>query len=166
MAIILVGGPHYSNFFQERDRVDTVLEGVERMRVSQIEFTSTEAALAYLRESRPTDSEETRRHRIEHNMRPLSGGGLAFKYDKVRVAQGLTHMADNLRVYAERVTCPVAIIRGSHSTHLTPEEVERIAAFWKDARIIEVEGDYALEMENPQGLAQAILDFARVAVLV
>lgn len=163
-AIILVGGPHYSNFFQERDRVSAVLEGAEQMRTSQTEFPTREAALAYLRQFRPTDSEETRRHRLAHNASPLPGGGLAFKYDKVRVAQGLAHMADDLGDYARKVPCPVAIFRGSHSTHLTREEAERIALFWKDARIIEVEGDYGLEMENPSGLAQAILGFAPLAV--
>ena len=164
-AIILVGGPHYSNFFQERDRVNAVLEGAERMRTSRTEFPSATDALAYLREFRPNDSEEARRHRVEHNTRPLPGGGLAFKYDSLRVAQGLAHMADNLRIYAERATCPVVIIRGSQSSHLTKEEAERLAAIWRDARIIEVQGDYALEMENPKGLAQAILDFTAVATL-
>ena len=80
------------------------------------------------------------------------------------MAQGLTHIADNLRSYAEKVTCPVAIIRGSRSTHLTREEAERIRSFWKNACIIEVDGDYTLEMENPRGLAHAIQEFTRVAV--
>ena len=158
-AIILVGGPHYSNFFQERDRVNAVLDGAELMRVSQTDFSSQEAALAHLREYRPNDSEEARWHRIEHNTMPLPSGGLAFKYDKVRVAQGLTHMADNLGAHAKSVTCPVAIIRGAQSTHLTREEAEDIVAFWKNARIIEVDGNYALELENPRDLAQAILGF-------
>ena len=165
MAVGLVGGPHYSNFFQERDRVNEVLEGAERMRVSQTEFPSVGAALAYLRESRAADSEEARLHRVEHNTRSLPGGGVAFKYDSLRVAQGLTHIANDLRAHAGKVTCPVAIIRGSHSTHLSRDDAERIAAFWKDARIIEVEGDYSLEMENPQGLAKAILDLTRAAAL-
>ena len=163
-AIILVGGPHYANFFQERDRVTTVLQGAYGMLSSQTEFPATEAALSYLREFRPTDSDEARRHRVAHNMTSLADGGLAFKYDNVRVAQGLTHIADNLRSYAEKVTCPVAIIRGSRSTHLSREEAERITPFWKNARIIEVDGDYALEIENPQGLADAIQEFTRVAV--
>ena len=163
-AILLVGGPHYANFFQERDRVDGVLQGVHQMLVSQTEFPSSEAALSYLRNFRPNDSEETRRHRMTHNMKSLPGGGLAFKYDKVRVAQGLTHIANNLSNYPAKVACPVAIVRGSVSTHLTRQEAERIASFWKDARIFDVDGDYALELENPQGLAKVILDFARVAV--
>ena len=164
-AIILVGGPHYSNFFQERHRVNAVLEGAERMRVSQSEFPDKEAALAYLRTFRPNDSEEARGNRVGHNTRSLPGGGLAFKYDKVRVAQGLAHMADNLSPYAERVACPVAILRGTHSTHLTRDEAERIAPFWGDSRIIEVEGDYALQLENPSGLGQAIQAFTLEAAL-
>ena len=164
-AILLVGGPHYANFFQERDRVDGVLQGVHQMLVSQEEFPNSEAALSYLQDFRPNDSDEIRNHRIQHNMKPLPDGGLAFKYDKVRVAQGLTHIANNLRNYPGKVTCPVAIVRGSRSTHLTSGEAERIASFWKDARIFEVDGDYALELENPQGLAEVILDFTRVAAL-
>ena len=163
LAIILVGGPHYTNFFQERDRVNAVLEGSQQMRISQTEFPNEEAALAYLRQSRPGDSDEVQRHRVQHNMKPISGGRLAFKYDNVRVAQGLNHIADNLSHYAARVSCPVALMPGSRSSHLASEEAHRIAAFWKDARVIEVEGDYALELENPNGLAQAILDFSRVA---
>ena len=89
---------------------------------------------------------------------------MAFKYDIGRVAQGLTHMADNLGVYARSVTCPVAVVRGSRSSHLTREEAERIAAFWRDCRIVEVDGDYALEVENPHGLGQAILEFTRVHI--
>ena len=162
-AIILVGGPHYSNFFQERDRVNAVLEGTERMRASRTEFGSREEALDFLRSFRPNDSEEAWSHRIEHNTAPLPGGGLAFKYDQLRVAQGLTHMADDLRPYAETVTCPVAILRGSNSTQLTREEAERISVFWGDARVTEVEGEYALELENPEGLAEAILDFTKVS---
>ncbi len=165
-AIILVGGPHYPNFFQERDRVNEVLEGAERMRVSQTEFPSAEAALDSLRQARSTDSEETMRHRVEHNTRSLPGGGVAFKYDKVRVAHGLTHIADDLRTYAKRATCAVGILRGSRDIHLSMEEAERIAHFWKDARISEVDAAYNLEMENPGGLAQAILDFTRASVSV
>ena len=165
-AIVLVGGPHYANFFQERDRVNEVLQGAFGTLESQTEFPTAKAALSYLREYRPTDSDEMRQHRITHNTKSLPNGGVAFKYDKVRVAQGLTHIANDLQNYAKTTSCPVAIVRGSRSTHLTQKEAERIAAFWKDARIFEVDGDYTLEMENPQGLAKVILDFIQAAVPV
>jgi pimeloyl-ACP methyl ester carboxylesterase len=67
-------------------------------------------------------------------------------------------MADNLRPYAERVRCPVAIIRGSSGAELTLSQAESMARFWPNARIVDVEGDYALQMENPAGLARALTD--------
>jgi len=89
---------------------------------------------------------------------------VAVKYDKVRVALGLAHMADDLRKYAARATCPVAILRGSHSSELTIAQAKEIAGCWKSAVVIDVEGDYALQMENPAGLAQALSSFADQAV--
>ncbi len=165
-AIVLVGGPHYSNFFQERDRVAAVLDGAQAMRASRTEFPSAEAAAEYLRSFRAADSEESRSDRLRHNTRPLPGGGVAFKYDNIRVAQGLTHLAEDLSPYAAKVTCPVAIVRGATSTHLTRVEAERVAPLWRDSRIIEVDGDYGLQMENPGGLASAILEFVGAAVAV
>ena len=159
----LVGGPHTSNFFPTRDEVVKVLNASHRMLESQTEFPSRDAALAYLRTARARDQEPSLRHRLEHNF-IAAGSGVAVKYDKVRVALGLAHMADDLRKYAARATCPVAILRGSHSSELTIAQAKEIAACWKNAVVIDVEGDYALQMENPAGLAQALSRFAAQAV--
>jgi pimeloyl-ACP methyl ester carboxylesterase len=158
-ALALVGGPHPSNFFPTRQAAINVLGAAQRMLVSPTEFPSREAALEYLRTSRPRDREPALRHRLEHNLIP-SDNGLAVKYDSVRVALGLAHMADDLRKYAAKATCPVAIVRGSKSSELTLDEAKAIAGCWKNAVVIEVDGDYALQMENPVGLAQALLSFA------
>jgi len=160
----LVGGPHTSNFFPTREEVIKVLGSSHRMLESQTEFPSREAALAYLRTARPRDQEKVLRHRLEHNFVP-AGTGVAAKYDKVRVALGLAHMADDLRKYAAQATCPVAILRGSQSSELTIEQAKEIAGCWKNAVVIDVEGDYALQMENPAGLAQALAGFAAQAVI-
>src|SRR2546425_765260 len=134
---------------------------------SVISSTSTrstrEATLEYLRSARPRDGQESLRHRLDHNFVP-AGDGVAVKYDSVRVALGLAHMADDLRKYAARATCPVAILRGTRSSELTPEQAKEIAGCWKNAVVIDVEGDYALQMENPAGLAQALSSFADQAV--
>ena len=159
----LVGGPHVSNFYPTREEVIKVLGSAHRMLESQTEFPSREAALAYLRTARPRDQESSLDHRLEHNF-VAAGSGVAAKYDKVRVALGLAHMADDLRKYAARATCPVAILRGSHSSELTIAQAKEIAACWKHAVVIDVEGDYALQMENPVGLAQALSRFAAQAV--
>ena len=157
-ALGLVGGPHASNFFPTREATVSVLNSAHRMLESTTEFPSREAALAALRSTRPRDREEARRHRVEHNMAPTPKG-VAYKYDKVRVAIGLAHMADDLRKYAAKTTCPVAILRGSSGAELSAELAKEIAACWTRAVVIDVEGDYALQMENPAGLAQALSDF-------
>jgi 2-(acetamidomethylene)succinate hydrolase len=164
IALGLVGGPHLSNLFPTTDAVKGVLASSQRTLAAPTEFPSREAALELLRTSRPRDSEETLQHRLEHNYLSLPGGGVALRCDNVRVALGLAHMADNLRPYAARVHCPVAILRGSSGVELTREQAESMASFWPDARIVDVEGDYALQMENPGGLAQALADFVAQAV--
>ena len=162
-ALGLVGGPHVSNFFPTREEVIKVLGSSQRMLESKTEFPSREAALAYLRTARPRDQESALLHRLEHNF-VASGSGVVAKYDKVRVALGLAHMADDLRKYAARAACPVVILRGTHSSELTPAQAKEIAGCWKNAAVIDVEGDYALQMENPTGLAKALSSFAAQAV--
>jgi len=162
-ALALVGGPHPSNFFPTRQATINVLGSAHRMLESPTEFPSREAALEYLRSARPRDTDEALRHRLEHNL-VATGGGVGVKYDKVRVAIGLAHMADDLRTYAARAVCPVAIVRGTRSSELTADQAKEIAGCWKNAVVIDVEGDYALQMENPVGLAQALLSFAARAL--
>ena len=161
-ALGLVGGPHASNFFPTRAATINVLRSAQRMLDSQTEFPSREAALAYLRSLRARDRDESLRHRLEHNT-VSTGSGVAVKYDNVRVAVGLAHMADDLRKYAAQTTCPVAILRGSKGSELTLEEANDMARCWKNAVVIDVQGDYALQMENPAGLAQALISFAAQA---
>jgi len=152
----LVGGPHLSNFFPTREAVIGVLGAAQRMLESSTDFASKEAALEYLRKFRSRDGDDALRHRVEYNTH-RAGTGVTVNYDKVRVALGLAHMADDLRKYAAQATCSVAILRGSGGGELTLEQAKSMAGFWKNATVIDVEGDYALEMENPAGLAEALI---------
>jgi 2-(acetamidomethylene)succinate hydrolase len=155
----LVGGPHTSNFFPTRAETTKVLGAANRMLESPTDFPSLDAAYAYLKSARPRDGEAALRHRLEHNFNK-TGVGMTVKYDKVRVAIGLAHMADDLRKYAARAACPVAILRGTRTAELTLAEAKEIAGCWKNAAVVDVEGDYALQMENPAGLAEALLALA------
>ena len=159
VALALVGGPHVSNFFPTTEAVKGVLASSQRTLTAPTEFPSRTAAFEYLRAARPRDSEAALHHRVEHNYVDLPNGGVALRCDNVRVALGLAHMADNLRPYAARVTCPVAILRGSSGAELTREQAESMVSFWRHAQIIDVEGDYALQLENPAGLASALIAF-------
>src|SRR3989442_2638655 len=93
----LVGGPHTSNFFPTRDEVGKVLNASHPILQSQTGFPSSAGELAYLKTARPRDQEPSLRHRLEHNF-VAAGSGVSAKYDKGRVALGLAHMADDLRM--------------------------------------------------------------------
>ena len=78
----------------------SVLRSACTMLNSPTEFASRDAALAYLKEARGTrETEASLNHRIDR-----VGTGYRVKHDPVRVGQGLTHMAKDLRAYAARAS--------------------------------------------------------------
>jgi pimeloyl-ACP methyl ester carboxylesterase len=87
------------------------------------------------------------------------GDGYRVKYDTVRVAQGLTHMAKDLRAYAAKVTCPVLVMRSTTGSELSPEKASEIAALWRHGRTVDVESGYMLHLQNPAGAAAAMQAF-------
>lgn len=155
LGVVLVG-IHLSNFYQERDRMEAVLESAHRALVAQTEFASREEALAFARETRPYDTEESIEHRVTHNMDQV-GEGYRFKYDPVRVAQSLAHQCVSLRPYAPRVKCPVVILSSTRGSEIrSPEEGQELASCWRDATVVEVEGDYLLHVVSPGPTAEAL----------
>jgi pimeloyl-ACP methyl ester carboxylesterase len=129
-------------------------------------FASREEAMAFLKGSRGgRETEASLNHRIDHNMDRV-GDGYRVKYDPVRVAQGLTHMAKDLRGYAARVACPVLVVRNTIDSDLSPEQAIEIAGLWQQGRTVDVEGSSLLYIHNPAGLAQAITAFVERAVTV
>jgi pimeloyl-ACP methyl ester carboxylesterase len=158
-GVILVGGLHLSNFSQDRARVARVLESACAMLGSPTEFASRDDALAYIRQSRRHDTEESNVHRLEHNMDRV-GDGYRFKYDKVRVTQCLTYQNDNLRPFAPLVSAPVEIMRSTRGSELaTLAEAQDIAKLWSNGTAVDVEGDYLLHITGPEAFAQAVATF-------
>jgi 2-(acetamidomethylene)succinate hydrolase len=150
---------HLSNFYHDRERMASVLQSACATLHSPSEFASREEAMAFLRGSRgDRETEASLNHRIEHNM-DRTGSGYRFKYDTVRVAQGLTHMAAGLRAYAARVRCPVLVVRSTIGSEMSSEKAVEIAGFWRHGRTVDVEGGYLLYIQNPVGTAQAITAF-------
>lgn len=160
-ALGLIAGPHLSNFYGTRDSARAILEGVHGTIHYPEEFGSKEEAYAFMRSRKPWthDPDAALNHRIEHNFVHVDDGRLIPRYDNVRVAQGLAHLTYNLRPYAERVECPVLILRASSGDALTREQADEVAGFWRNARVVDVEGHYALQLENPLGAAKAITTF-------
>jgi 2-(acetamidomethylene)succinate hydrolase len=162
-GLIMVAGPHLSNFYQTSEAVKTVYTTAYKTMVSETEFASREAALAYISTFRPNDSPAAWQHRIDYNMTQAADGTLTVKYDPVRVAEGLTHQLIDLKYAAAAVRCPTAFIRGTHSAEMTQQAAEDVAKFWTCTRvdIYEVEAKVSLQIENPKGLAKAIIGFVQ-----
>ena len=161
-GLIMVAGPHLSNFYQTREAVQTVYTTAYKTMVSPTEFATRADALAFIRQLRPQDTEFALEHRIDFNMNHTPNGKVTVKYDPVRVAEGLTHQLIDLKKYAAAVTCPTAFIRGTRSAEMTPEAAKDVAKFWTNTEvdIYSVEARTSLQLENPKSLAAAINEFA------
>ena len=150
---------HLSNFYHDRERMAAVLKSACTMLNSPTEFASREEAMAYLKGSRgERETEASLNHRIDHNMHQV-GSGYRVKYDTVRVAQGLAHMAKDLRAYAAEGRMPCAGDRSTVDSELSPEQAVEIAGLWRNGRAVDVEGGYLLYIQNPSGTAEAITTF-------
>jgi pimeloyl-ACP methyl ester carboxylesterase len=161
-GLIMVGGPHLSNFYQTKAAVQSVYTTSYKTLVSPTEFASRADAMAFIRQLRPQDTEFALEHRLDHNMNHAADGRVTVKYDPVRVAQGLTHQLVDLKKYAADVRCPTAFIRATGSTEMTPDAARDVAKFWQQTEvdIYSVEARTNLQLENPRDLAAAISSFA------
>ncbi len=161
-GLIMVAGPHLSNFYQTREAVQTVYSNAYKTMVSPTAFASRAEALAFIRQLRPQDTEFALEHRLDFNMNHAADGKVTVKYDPVRVAEGLTHQLIDLKKYAAAVRCPTAFIRATRSAEMTPEAAKDVAKFWTktEVDIYSVEARTSLQLENPKELAGAINAFA------
>ncbi|WP_313802190.1 alpha/beta hydrolase [Sphingobium sp.] len=160
-ALVLVGGPHASNFRGTRESAQAILENAYSILSHAQRFDTREELVAFMQITHPTalDPEAGREHRLTHNYVQQADGSIMPRYDALRVAQGLIHQTVNLRPHAGRVICPVLILRGAQSRALSREQAEEMARCWKDARVVDVEGRYTLQFEDPVGTANAITAF-------
>jgi pimeloyl-ACP methyl ester carboxylesterase len=161
-GLIMVAGPHLSNFYQTRDAVRSVYTTSYKTLVSRTEFASRAEAMASIRQLRPQDTKFALEHRLDYNMNHAADGTVTVKYDPVRVAEGLTHQLVDLKTYAAKVKCPTAFIRATRSKEMTPDAARDVARFWKETEvdIYSVEAGANLQLENPGELAAAITAFA------
>jgi 2-(acetamidomethylene)succinate hydrolase len=160
-GLIMVGGPHLSNFYQTTNAVKTVYTTAYKTMVSETKFPSREAALAYISTFRPNDTPAAWQHRVDYNMTHAQDGTVTVKYDPVRVAEGLTHQLIDLKYAAAAVRCPTAFIYATGSSEMNPATAQDAAKFWTrtPVDIYPVEAKANLQIENPLGLAKVITEF-------
>ena len=163
-ALVLTA-PHLSNFLLTREDAKAVLGAAALSLQHPEEFATREDALAYMRPRWPwsPESEAALEHRITYNFEHRADGSLAPRYDVVRVSQGLAYLSHDMRPYAKQVKCPVMIMRAA-SGKLSPEQAVELAAFWSNSTIVDVDGVYAVQLDNPAGVAQVLKEYAAETV--
>ncbi len=123
-------------------------------------FVSEDDAVAQARAANPRPDEETLRHRVRHNLRPLPDGTFTFKWDTA--LRDLSAIRDGLTP-GERwaawnsIRCPVLLVRGDDSDILAPGTAERMVAGNPNASLAVV-GDcgHSITLDRPEGLLAAV----------
>jgi esterase len=132
-----------------------VADGLAAKRV----FGSEEEAVAQARAFNPLPAEETLRHRVRHNLRPLPDGTLTFKYDDALREPGALFDRSRGELWAawRAVTCPVLLVRGDASDILAPETARRMLAENARASLVSVpDCGHSITLDNPQGLLDVV----------
>jgi esterase len=120
-----------------RARVGTLMAGAPER------FETVEDALAYVRAANPRYTAAMLRHRVEHGLRPLPGGGFTWKYDRTLrdgVRQGGLRPAADLWPAWRTLDCPTLIVRGAESDILSDEMAKRMLDELASARLSVVPG--------------------------
>ena len=100
-------------------------------------FGDEDAARAYFRERYPGFTDDSVENRVKHGLKKDDEGRLTLKSRPEAMRPSLAH---DLWPYAERITTPTLIIRGSESTTVSPEAQERMKGLIPGIEIVSVEG--------------------------
>ena len=100
-------------------------------------FKNEDAARAYFRERYPGFTKEAVENRVKHGLKKDDQGRPTLKSNPTTMRPSLAH---DLWPYAERITTPTLIIRGSESTTVSPSVQRRMKEIVPGIEIVTVEG--------------------------
>ena len=126
-------------------------------------FASVDDAVAHARAGNPRYDDALLRHRVAHAVRPLPGGGYAWKYDRaIREAVRTGRWRDGLDLWPlwKTVACPTLVVRGAESDILTGDIAGRMLAAQPRARLVEVAGaGHTVPGDRPDEFLAALREF-------
>lgn len=106
-------------------------------------FATLDDVVTHMRVNAPRYTEAMLRHRAQHAVRPLPGGGFAWKYDRAlreAIRQGRMRVPADLWPQWGAIQCPTLLVRGSESDILTDEIAKRMIDALPHARLAVVGG--------------------------
>jgi esterase len=123
-------------------------------------FGSEDEAVAQARAANPRPADESLRHRVSHNLRPLPGGTFTFKWDKrLREPGAISDGLSREERWAawNSLTCPVLLVRGDDSDILAQPAAERMAAGNPRVSLVVVpDCGHSITLDRPQGLLNVV----------
>jgi pimeloyl-ACP methyl ester carboxylesterase len=173
MGLSMGGNNAYLFAAAHPDRVDRLVvldigpevatAGTQRIMASIEEgvvFGSEEEAVAQARAANPRPTDETLRHRVAHNLRPLPDGTLTFKWDmalRTGTAGRDDYTVEERWEAWRSVRCPVLLVRGDDSDILAIETAERMLKENPRATLAVVaDCGHSITLDRPDGFLEVL----------
>jgi len=149
---------------------DIHLPGLQRVRGMMAgaseRIESVEQAVDYVRHNNPRYDTDELRHRIEHGLKRLPDGALAWKYDRgLREMMRSGGRREEMDLWGPlgRIACPTLLVRGVESDILSPEIAEKMLHVLPAGRLVEVaEAGHTVPGDQPAAFARAVRAFLGV----
>ena len=126
-------------------------------------FETLEEVVAYQRANAPLYTEAMLRHRAQHAVRSLPGGGFTWKYDRAlreAIRQGRMRVPTDLWPQWRAIQCPALLVRGSDSDILTHEIAKHMTDALPHARLAVVpEAGHTVPGDQPVAFQALLREF-------
>jgi len=126
-------------------------------------FESVEDVITHMRGNAPLYTEAMLRHRAQHAVRPLPGGGFTWKYDRAlreAIRQGRMRVPADLWPQWRAIACPTLLVRGALSDILPDETAKRMVDELPAARLVVVPGaGHTVPGDQPAAFQSLLREF-------
>jgi esterase len=128
------------------------------------ELESVDAFIERALKFNPRRNRELLRRSLLHNLRQLPNGKWTWKHDPNRMRGNFEAerqaRADFIKKAANRITCPVLVMRGEHSNVLTAESARNFADSLPRGRWVQIpDAGHTIQGDSPRELLRALRPF-------
>ncbi len=126
-------------------------------------FASIEDVIIHMRANAPRYTDAMLRHRAQHAVRPLPGGGFTWKYDRAlrdAIRQGRPRVPADLWPQWRAIACPTLLVRGAESDVLSDETAKRMMDALPGARLVVVpDAGHTVPGDQPAAFQALLREF-------
>ena len=128
------------------------------------DFADWAAATAYMRELRPSVTEDARQLRLKSMLKPLASGGFTWRHDHAGIAatrlQPDPARLPNLVAAVRALLCPTLVLRGGNSDYLQPDMARDMERLNPRIRFKEIPGaGHYVHDDQPDAVCREVAAF-------